>query len=103
MLALYYVLYGISMGGVNSALTNLVFDYVSHENRADSLAICQAIAGAAGFLCTLAASGLVEYIQQNGNRFLGIEVYAQQVVSVVGAGLLMVTILCVRKAGKTNE
>ena len=103
MFILYYIFYGIAMGGVNSALTNLVFDYASYETRADSLAICQAIAGIAGFLCTLAASGLVEFIQQNGNCLWGVPIYAQQVVSVAGAGLLLLTILCVRKVGRTNE
>jgi hypothetical protein len=35
-------------------------------------------------------SPLVEYIQANGNMFLGISVYAQQVVSVIAATLLIV-------------
>lgn len=103
MFILYYIFYGIAMGGVNSALTNLVFDYVPQAKRADSLAVCQAVSGVAGFLTTLAASGLVEFIQQNGNCLWGVPIYAQQVVSVAGAGLLLLTILCVRKVGRTNE
>lgn len=37
------------MPGVNSALINLVYDYVDTEQRADALALCQAFAGLAGF------------------------------------------------------
>lgn len=50
MFTLYYIFHGIAMGGINSALINLVFNYVSPDKRADSLAITQAAAGLAGFL-----------------------------------------------------
>jgi MFS family permease len=106
MFAIYYILNGIAMGGVSSALINLVFDYVPHESRADSLAICQAIAGLVGFLTTLAMSPLVSWIQGNGNRFLGIPIYAQQVISLISALVLLGAVLFVRfvilKKQKTN-
>lgn len=70
MFTLYYILYGIAMGGVNSALINMIFDYVPHENRADSLAVSQALSGVTGFLTTLAVNPIVDYIQNNGNKIL---------------------------------
>lgn len=89
--SLYFAFHSIAMGGINSALTNLVFDYVPHEKRADSLAFSQALAGVAGFLATLAMSPLVDYIQSNGNRLFGVFVYAQQVTSLVA---VILTLLC---------
>lgn len=98
MFALYYIVHGIAMGGVNSALINLVFDYVPHESRADSLAICQAIAGVVGFVTTLAVSPLVSLIQKNHNEVFGIPMYAQQLMSLVSAVILLVAAVYVRFA-----
>lgn len=89
---LYYVFHGIALGGINSSLINLIFDYVPLENRADSLAITQAFAGLIGFLTTLCISPLVTYIQNNGNKVLGLPIYAQQVVTIFA---LIFTVLAV--------
>ena len=91
MFALHYLALGISMGGISSGLMNLVFDNTDHDKRADSLAICQAISGTAGFLATLAASALVTAIQASGNKLFGVTVYAQQILSALGA---IVGLLC---------
>lgn len=88
----YFAFHSIAMGGINSALTNLVFDYVPREKRADSLAFSQALAGLAGFAATLVMSPLVDHIQRSGNTFLGIHVYAQQVASLVA---VLLTVACI--------
>lgn len=89
----YYICYATAMAGINSSLINLVFDYVSVEKRADSLAICLAGSGVVGFITTLLASSLVTLIQKEGNSFMGIShIYAQQVVSEIA---LIFTIACV--------
>ncbi len=93
---LYSLCHGIAMGGINSALINLVFDYVPYTMRADSLAVCQAGSGVFGFLATLCMSPLVAYIQQNGNRLLGISVYAQQVTAWVAVAVTLLAIFYVR-------
>ncbi len=81
--ALYTTVHAIGAAGINNALTNIVFDYVSVEKRADSFAISQAFAGAAGFVATLCISPLVAHIQNNSNTLFGIPVYAQQVTSLI--------------------
>ena len=78
MFVLYNLFHGIAFGGINSALTNLVFDYSPMERRASSLAVSRAIAGLVGFLTTLVTSPLVTFVQKNGNSLFGITVYAQQ-------------------------
>ncbi len=83
--ALHYITHGIALAGINSALINLIFDYVPHENRADSLAVTQSLSGLMGFLSTFVAGFMVTYIQKNGNMFFGISVYAQQVLNLIAA------------------
>ena len=55
------------------------------------------IYGLAGFLATLAATPLVNYIQGAGNKFLGISVYAQQVLSAVSFVFAVLVIIYLQK------
>ncbi len=80
---IYYALYAIAMGGINSALINLVFDMVGPEMRSNALALSQSVSGLAGFFMTLLVSGLVGHIQKSGNTFLAMSLYAQQVTSAI--------------------
>jgi MFS family permease len=91
---IYYVLYAITMAGMNSGVMNLIFDYVPREKRTGAIAILYTIGGLTGFLSTLAVKPLVDKVQSDGNRFLFIEgVYAQQILSVLGAVLVLATLL----------
>lgn len=96
MFAGYYICNGIAQGGINSALINLVFDYVTPDKRADSLAICQATAGIAGFLATLLLSPLITLIQNHGNQVLGMTIYAQQIVSGISVVFSIIIVMFVR-------
>ncbi len=93
----YYCLFAAAMGGINSAETNLIFDYVGPEKRSDALMVKQAVYGLAGFLATLAVTPLVNYIQANGNRFLGMNIYAQQVLSAISFVLAVLVIIYLQK------
>ena len=100
----YYMLNAVAMAGINSATINLIYDYVDKEKRVGALALSSTFSGFAGFFTTLAVSPLVSYIQKNGNTFLGLNVYAQQVVSAIAVILLIVLIvylhLVVKKIAK---
>lgn len=103
---LHYALYAIAMGGINSALTNLVFDMVKPQMRSNALALSQAVSGLAGFLTTLTVSVLVAYIQENGNTFLGMNLYAQQVTSAIAAvftALSVMYVVCVIHPGNGKQ
>lgn len=104
----YYALSAVAMGGINSALTNLVFDYVAPDTRSNALALSQAVSGLVGFLTTLIVSGLVTYIQESGNMLFGLSVYAQQVVSALAfvftmAAVVYVTFVIIPVKGKKKE
>ena len=95
MFLLYYLFHSFAMAGINGGLVNLVFDYLPKEKCADGLAVCQSIAGLVGFLTTLAASALVARIQNNGNTFFSIPIYAQQVVSAFSSLLCVAAVVYV--------
>ena len=96
----YYILHGMALGGTNSGLINLVFDYAPNDSRADALAVCQAVAGVVGFLSTLALSPLVSIIQKSGNTVFGLPIYAQQLLSVAAVIISVILVLWVKKAFK---
>lgn len=89
----YYMLYAVAMAGINSATINLIYDYVDKEKRTGALALKSTICGFAGFFTTLIVSPLVSYVQRNGNRLFGINIYAQQIVSVISSILLVVLLV----------
>ena len=104
MYTIYYCLTAISMAGINSAASNLVYDYVPRSLRTGAFAVKNTFAGFAGFFTTLAFSPLLAHIQANGNSFLGIEnVYGQQVLSAIGAFLKIMCIVYLNLVVKKLE
>ena len=104
---IFYVLYAITMAGMNSGIMNLIFDYVPKEKRTGAIAILYTVGGLVGFLSTLAVKPVVDAVQANGNKFLFIDgIYAQQILSVLGALLTLATLayinLCVEKLTKAK-
>ncbi len=80
---IYSVLYFVSMAGINGGLMNIVFDYADEKTRTAVLGIKTAVGGVFGFLATIVGGWLLDYIQKSGNMFLGLNVYAQQVLSFI--------------------
>lgn len=86
---IYYLCSAVAMAGINSGMVNLIYDYVGHDKRIGGLALKSTLQGFAGFFATLLMSLLVAHIQANGNTFLGMNVYAQQVVSAIGCAIVI--------------
>ena len=104
---IFYVMYAITMAGMNNGIMNLIFDYVPHSDRSGSVSILYTIGGLVGFLATLAVKPLVDIVQANGNRIWFMEhVYAQQILSAIGAiftiALITYINLVVKKLDKVN-
>jgi predicted MFS family arabinose efflux permease len=83
MYSIYYLLYALGCAGITSSEINLVYDSVDHEHRMGALALKSTVSGLSAFAASLLASPLVDHIQKNGNIFLGLHVYAQQVLSAI--------------------
>ena len=89
MFALYYAFHGIAMGGASSAISNLVFDYIPHEERVSALAVCPAVGGSVGFATTLVFGAVLSCIQQSGAGLFGMPLYAQQILSFATVPLML--------------
>jgi Na+/melibiose symporter-like transporter len=104
---IYYILYAVTLAGMNSGQMNLIFDYVEPQRRTGAIAVLYTIGGLIGFISTLIIKPLVDTVQANGNRFLFIEnVYAQQILSVLSALLTVATLIyvntCVKRLTKAK-
>ena len=104
MYFVYYILYSVGCAGVNSAIINLIYDYVDTDKRTGALALVNTAAGFAGFFATLAVSPLVDYIQGKGNIIFGMEMHAQQLLALASAvfvvGILIYLLLVISKLKK---
>lgn len=94
--SVYYCLSAISMAGINSSLTNLVYDHVRGNDRRSALAISSALGGVFGFCATCLMSPVVAMIQRAGNRFLGIHLYPAQFVSFIALVIVLALIAYLR-------
>ena len=91
--SVYYVLFAICSAGISSGELNLIYDYVGENERVAALAIKATAGGLAGFLTTLALSPLVALIQARGLTIFGVNIYAQQVTSLIGLVLCVILIV----------
>ena len=96
MYTLYFCLYAVAMGGINSSVNNLIFENVKGEHRRNALAINSALGGLAGFAATCIMSPIVAFIQNNGNRIFGLHLYAAQFVSIVALVMTVVLVVYMR-------
>lgn len=90
LFTIYSIIHAIGQAGINSAIINLSYDYVPDEQKTGAVALVNTFSGFAGFFTTLALSPLVDRIQKNGNKLFGINMQAQQLLSVIS---LMFTIV----------
>ncbi|MBQ7343228.1 MAG: MFS transporter [Clostridia bacterium] len=90
---IFYILYAVTLAGMNSGIMNVIFDYVDREKRNGAVAILYTVGGLVGFAATLAVKPIVDYVQKNGNSFLFFDhIYAQQILSILGAALALATL-----------
>lgn len=87
------VLYNISLAGSNSNNFNIVYSYVKAEYIVQAMAIKQSITGVMGFAASLIGGIILQKIQQNGNTFMGVSVYGQQVLSAISLVFVVGAIL----------
>lgn len=89
---IHYILYAVSLAAVSGGLLNLVFTEVPVRLRMCAYALEQGVSGLSGFAVSALGGLLVGYVQENGNTLFGIPVYAQQVLSFIGALFTVVAI-----------
>lgn len=92
----YYCLYAIAMAGINSSMSNLIYDCVQGPARLGALAISSALGGVCGFASTCLMSPVVAFIQRQGNRLLGLNIYPAQFVSAVAFAITVLLLIYLR-------
>lgn len=93
LIIIYMVLYCISTAGTEQNLRNIVYSYVDNKYFVQATAIKNSISGLCGFGASILAGKLLSYIQSNNNTFLGIQVYGQQVLSLITFLIVILAIL----------
>lgn len=102
----YVVIYAVATAASGIASHNLIFEYSPIELRSGVLAINGTLYGFASFFVTLVVTPFVEYLQQtqrNGGTFLGMNLYAQQVVSAIACILMLLTFLYVATVARSAK
>lgn len=101
MFIIYSVVHGISMAGINSGVMNILFDFVTNEQRSAALGICNSLGGIISFLTALIGGFILASIQ-NGNdkskiyfTFFDFDfgMYGQQVLSLISFIICVVLII----------
>lgn len=89
----YIVLYAVCQAGISQNMFNITYSYVDERYFVQASALKNSIGGSCGFIASLLASRLFAHIQENGNRFLGIPIYGQQVLAIITLSILIFTII----------
>ena len=90
---LYSVLSNIGNAGTNSNFHNIMYSYVDEKYFVQASAIKNSVAGVLGFLAALVASSILSAVQANGNKILGMTVYAQQLLAFISFVLYLLCFL----------
>ena len=82
-IVIFTVLFNVSLAGSNQNGTNITYNYVKDEFIVQAIAIKQSVVGVLGFGASLVGSKILQYVQQNGNTFMGMHVYGQQLLACI--------------------
>lgn len=91
------ILYNVSLAGTNQNNFNIAYSYVDDKYLSQSMAVKNSISGLCGFLSSLVGGKILFYVQQNGNAFLGFNVFGQQILAVISFFTVLITILFANK------
>ena len=100
---IYTVLYNVSMAGSNQNSTNITYSYVKEEYFVHAIAIKNSISGIFGFGASILGSRILSHIQSNGNTFMGIPMYGQQLLSAMSFVFMIVVILFIHFVVEKQE
>ena len=89
---IYSIMYNVSMAGSNQNLSNITYSYVKAEHFVAAMAIKNSIGGLFGFGASLVGSRILAYVQANGNTFMGIPMYGQQLLSAISFIIILISI-----------
>ena len=103
MIMLFNIVCTFGSAAIVVGLEPILFDTVPDEYRTTALSVKNFIAGITSFLCTLAATPLLNYIQSSGNSLFGIKIYAQQFFALISCTMLLTSMMLFRSYVKKSK
>jgi len=97
LIVLFTILYNCSFAGTNQNSSNVIFSYVDSAYIVQAMALKSCISGFCGFGASILAGIVLEWVQNNGNKVLGIPMYGQQFLSIISLGLTIAAIIFSQK------
>lgn len=93
LVIVYTILFNISQAGISQNLFNIVYNFVDEKYFVQASAIKNSIGGVCGFLIALVGSRILGAVQASGNTVFGMEIYGQQILSVISLVFAVLAIL----------
>jgi len=93
LIIVYTIFYNVCLAGINQNTYNISYSYVDSAYITQAMAIKSSIGGICGFCASLLGGRLLNYVQSNGNRFMGIPIFGQQLLSLISFLLVVIAIL----------
>jgi len=87
------ILYNVSLAGTNMNSYNIVYSYVDQRYFTQAMSIKNCISGILGFCASILGGKILNCVQANGNRFLGIPLYGQQLLSAISFVLAVILLI----------
>jgi len=96
IIIIYTVLYNASVAGTNMNSFNITYNYVDAKYVSQAMAIKNSIGGLAGFVASLVGSRILSAVQNNGNQIFGIQIYGQQLLSLISFAIMVAAIVFIK-------
>ena len=93
LMIVYVLLYNVAQAGLNANMTNITYSYVKEDYFVEATAIKNSVGGLCGFGMSVLAGRFLASVQGNGNTFMGLPLYGQQVLAAGSAVLTICAIL----------
>ena len=81
LVVIFTVLFQTAFAGITANTFNICYSYVDAEYVTDAMAVKNCICGIVGFVASVIGGVILNYVQGNGNMFMGIPMYGQQLLS----------------------
>lgn len=92
-IVVFTVLYSVSLAGINQNSYNIVYSYVESDYIIQAMSVKNSLSGLLGFCSSLIGGKILNFIQSNGNTFMGFHIYGQQLLSLISLIIIVIAIL----------
>lgn len=89
----FTLLQSVSCAGTSQNLLNITYAYVPEKYFVHATVIKSSVSGVVGFCATLVSGRILSAVQSNGNTFLGMHVYSQQLLSAISLAVTLITLV----------